>query len=58
MHDDRIENWSTVWQLKNEDDGEDMPNCVRGCGDRIEGEGGYDSAEVMKKWIIDLFTGR
>ena len=40
MHDDRIENWSTAWQLKDEDDGEHMPNCVRGCGDRIEGKGG------------------
>lgn len=55
MHDGRIEDWSTGWQLKGEeDDGEGMPNGVRGCGDRIEGEGGgYDSAEVMKKWVID-----
>ena len=40
MHNGCIGNWSSVWQLRNEDDGEGVPNGVRGCGDRIEGEGG------------------
>ena len=41
MHDGCIGNWSSVWQLKNEeDDGEGVPSCDRGCRDRIEGEGG------------------
>lgn len=49
MHDVRIGNWLSVWQLKDEDDWGGVPSCVRGCIDRIEGEGGYDSVEVTRK---------
>lgn len=49
MHDFRVGNRLSVWQLEDEDDGEGVPSFVRGCRNPIEGKGGQDSVEVTRK---------